>query len=234
MRLMFEIVLWATLAVIVCVVFFSVMGQQVGRGPDDNTRPEDIFGTTKDMDGAKTRTNGMAAAPVLSVVDGVELKGLALLQSRDPSFDPRQFMDQATTAYSMVLESFATGDRDTLAMLLTPRMQGIYGKAIDDRERQELTQVTDVLRVRKPSIEDARLEGKTAEVDVRFSSELSSALVDAVGQPVMGDPDMVAKVQEVWTFERKIGSDDPAWYLADVAPEQGDDLAADPAPDTKT
>jgi predicted lipid-binding transport protein (Tim44 family) len=231
---MFEIVLWATLAVIVCVVFFSVMGQQVGRGPDEDAKPEDIFGTTKDMDTDRPAKASMAAAPVLSLVEGAELTGADKLKQRDPSFDPRQFLDQATTAYSMVLESFASGDRDTLAMLLTPRMQEIYGGAITDRDAQDLTQVTDVLRVGKPSIEDVRIAGKTSEVDVKFSAELSSALVDRVGQPVQGDPDLVAKVNEVWTFERKIGADDPAWYLADVAPETGDELEADPAPDTKS
>ena len=231
---MFEVVLYATLAVIVCVVLFSVLGQQVGRGPDEDTKPEDIFGTTRDMDEPRPGRAAFAAPAVAAAaVDTADLKGEELLRAKDPSFDRGEFLDNAVTAYSMVLEAFAEGDRDTLAMLLTPRMQGLYNDAIETRERQELTQVTDVLSIAKPVIEDVRVVGRRGEVDVRFASELSSALVDAVGQPVQGDPDLVASVTEVWTFERDVRSDDPAWYLADVAPEEGDDLAADPAPDTK-
>ena len=233
MQAMFEVVLYATLAVIMVVVLWSVLGQQVGRGPDEDTKPEDIFGTTQDFKPEEKRPvlpeTAMAAA-----VSPVALSATPLdaLRAREPGFDPRVFEDQATTAYSMVLEAFASGDRDTLELLLTPRMAGIYNEAIADRERQELTQVTDILRVVDAEITDTRVDGDTGQLDVRFRSELSSALVDAVGQPVLGDPDIVAKVREVWTFERELGSDDPTWRLSDVAPEEGDALPADPAPDT--
>ena len=226
---MFELVFYGTLAVVMVVVLWSVLGQQVGRGPDESTKPEDIFGTTEDFKPAERR-------PALAVVEGgvaAEATPGDALRARDPDFSERVFEDQATTAYSMVLEAFASGDRDVLAMLLTPRMEGLYAKAIEDRESQSLTQVTDILRVSDASIQDVRVAGDRAEIDVRFRAELSSALVDGVGQPVVGDPDMVAKVSEVWTFERDLRTEEPDWKLADVAPEEGDELPADPAPDTK-
>ena len=225
---MFELVFYGTLAVVMVVVLWSVLGQQVGRGPDETTKPEDIFGTTEDFKPAERR-------PALAVVDGgigVEPTPGDALRARDPDFSERVFEDQATTAYSMVLEAFASGDRDTLAMLLTPRMAELYGSAIDDRETQNLTQVTDILRVSDTSIQDVRVDGDRAEIDVRYRSELSSAMVDSVGQPVLGDPDIVAKVSEVWTFERDLNVAEPDWKLSDVAPEEGDALPADPAPDT--
>ena len=232
----YEIVLYAALAVIVLTVLYSVLGRQIGHGTDKDQKPEDIFGTTRDVE---PRPVAAAAVAPESAADETRFSGepdyMAALRAADPGFDTRQFLDGATTAYSMVLEAFAAGDRDTLAMLLTPRMEGIYADAIANRERQELTQVTDVVAVKNAKMEDGRVNGKTAELDVRFHSELSSALVDAVGQPVQGDPDLIANVREVWTFTRDLRSDDPTWKLSDVAPEEADeDLSADPAPDTKT
>ena len=230
---MFDIVLYATLAVIVCVVFYSVLGRQIGRGPDEDARPEDIFGTTRDFT-PEARSQGGVVVPLHD--EGEAPTGVAAIAARDPEFSPRVFLDQATTAYSMVLEAFAAGDRDTLDMLLTARMQSLYSDAIADREIKLLTQVTDVLRIATVDIVDARVDGSMAEVDVAFGAELSSALVDQEGVPVAGDPDMVAKVREVWTFSRDLGSSDPAWFLSDVAPEEtegGEELAADPAPDSK-
>ena len=254
MEPMYELVLFATLAVIVCVVLYSVLGRQIGRGPDEDQGPDDIFGTTRDMDdrppapGRPARSviepkpspdevvgeNIVAMAAAGESGAAEEPKGLSDIRRLDADFDTRVFRDQATTAYAMVLEAFAASDRDTLAMLLTPRMNDIYGEAIDDRERQNLTQVTDVLSVGGAQIVEARVNKSVAEIDVRFSSELSSALVDSVGQPVLGDPDLIAKTTEVWTFVRDLRSEDPAWRLSDVAPETGDALPADPAPDTTT
>ena len=235
----YEIVLYAALAVIVLTVLYSVLGRQIGHGTDEDTKPEDIFGTTRDVEPRPVAPASSASiAAEADSADEVSFGGepdyMTALRSADPDFDAGQFLDGATTAYSMILEAFAAGERDTLAMLLTPRMEEIYGGAIDDRERQELTQVTDVVAVRSAKLHGGRVGGRAAELDVHFHSELSSALVDAVGQPVQGDPDLIANVREVWTFTRDLRSSDPTWRLSDVAPEESDeDLPADPAPDTK-
>ena len=252
MERMYEVVLYATLAVIVCTVLYSVLGRQIGRGPDeggpDLKGPE---GTTQDFkpkvvepkrsDKRSERLSEGVVAPLAGAGAVAAPAGLAAILAAEPDFTEVDFLDTATEAYSMVLEAFAAGDRETLGFLLTPRMLEIYTDAIESRERQELTQVTDILRIARPKLLDARAPQKgnarEAEIDVAFTSELSSALVDAVGQPVQGDPDLVATVREVWTFSRRLGSDDPAWLLSDVAPETADGdaggLEADPAPDTK-
>ena len=69
-------------------------------------------------------------------------------------------------------------------------------------------------------------------ISVRYKAELASALVDAAGEVVEGDPDTLSLVSEVWTFTRKAGDTDPNWKLSDVAPSEGDVLEADPTPDT--
>jgi len=110
----------------------------------------------------------------------------------------------------------------------------VYEEAIVAREADNLTQVTDLGRLRKASIKEAVLEGKLARIEVLYEAELTSALMDAEGNVIQGDPDVLSSISEVWTFERNLKSSDINWRLSDVAPNEGDTLEADPTPDTKS
>jgi len=69
-------------------------------------------------------------------------------------------------------------------------------------------------------------------ISVRYKAELASALVNSEGDTIEGDPDTLASINEIWTFTRTAGSNNPNWRLADVEPSGGDELEADPTPDT--
>lgn len=223
---MFEVVLYAAIAAIICVAFYSVLGKSVGRGPEDEFKPDEIFGSS---DAQKPPNNMMALADDEDLADDI---GLQALSRADPDFNPARFIDGAKTVYSMILEAFASGDRDTLRDLLTEDVYAVYDAAIADREAQSLTQVTDLGRLRTSVIKNAQIEEGVAYLRVLYEADIASALRDADGELVEGDPDLLASISEYWTFERKVGSKDPAWRLSDVEPSEGDALPADPTPDT--
>jgi len=223
---MFEVVLYAAIAAIVCVAFYAVLGKSVGRGPEDEFKPDEIFGASSTT---RPRRDTMA------LVDDEETEdelGLRAIVKAEPDFNPARFIDGAKTAYSMILEAFASGDRDTLRDLLTEDVYAVYDAAIAEREAQSLTQVTDLGRLRTSQIKNAHIEDGTAFIRVLYEAEIASALRDADGELVEGDPDLLASISEYWTFERKVGSNDPAWRLSEVEPSEGDALPADPTPDT--
>ena len=223
---MFEVVLYAAIATIICVAFYSVLGKSVGRGPEDGVNPEEMF-RGRDASGEP------ASSSVISPDDVVEDKlGLGAIARADADFSPARFIDGAKTAYSMILEAFASGDRETLSDLLTDDVYAIYDAAISEREKQSLTQITDLGRLRTCQIQSSRLEDGIAYIRVLYEAEIASALRDAEGELVDGDPDMLASISEYWTYERPVGSADPAWRLSEVEPSEGDELAADPTPDT--
>jgi predicted lipid-binding transport protein (Tim44 family) len=68
-------------------------------------------------------------------------------------------------------------------------------------------------------ITNAELRGKTAQVTVRFISQLISATRDRAGTVIDGNADKVTEVTDVWTFARELSSRDPNWKL--VATEAG-------------
>ena len=224
---MFETVLFAAIAVAVCVTFYSMLGKNVGRGPEDTFNPDDVFGSKGGADREAERA--AFVDPAAEVDDGTGLSAIAMA---DPGFSPARFTDGAKTAYSMILEAFASGDRDTLQGLLTPDTYAVYDAAIAEREAQGLTQITDLGRLKSAQIVSGAVEDGEAVIRVLYEAEIASALRDAAGELVEGDPDMLASISEHWTFVRPIGSDDPTWRLAEVEPSEGEDLPADPTPDT--
>ncbi|MEP3655711.1 MAG: Tim44/TimA family putative adaptor protein [Litorimonas sp.] len=219
---MFDVIIYAALATVVVVVFYSVLGKQTGFGgvPEEKSDPVD-FG----MEDPNRK-------PVPEADPEVERLGLSGITRLDPSFSIAHFMSGATAAYSMILEAYANGDRELLSDLLTDETYAIYDEAITAREDAGQTQITDLGRLRKASIKAAKTEGSIAHISVLYEADLTSALRDADGELVMGDPDVLSSVSEVWEYTRDMKGNDLNWRLANVEPSEGDELEADPSPDT--
>lgn len=219
---MFDVIIYAALATVVVVVFYSVLGKQTGFGgvPEEKSDPVD-FG----MEDPNRKTEPEADPEV-------ERLGLSGITRLDPSFSIAHFMSGATAAYSMILEAYANGDRELLSDLLTDETYAIYEAAITAREEAGQTQITDLGRLKKASIKAAKTEGSIAHISVLYEADLTSALRDADGELVMGDPDVLSSVSEVWEYIRDMENDDLNWRLANVEPSEGDVLEADPSPDT--
>lgn len=222
---MYDVILYAAIATIVCVMLYTVLGKSVGRGPEDDADLPDF------ITGKNTAETPKFVAPVY---DGPNVPGLEDVMKLDPDFSPMGFLDGARVAYPMILDAFADGDREQLEPLLTPDVFKVYSDAIDSREENNLRQITDLARLMSAKLERAETQGKVMRVSVRYEAELASALVDAEGETVEGDQDTLASINEIWTFTRTAGSSNPNWMLADVEPSGGDELPADPTPDTTT
>ncbi len=52
-----------------------------------------------------------------------------------------------------------------------------------------------------------------AEVTVRFVGELTSVVRNAAGEVVEGSPTEIKRQRDIWTFARKMGSENPNWQL---------------------
>jgi len=202
---MYDVMIYAAIATVVCVMLYSVLGKQVGN--------------QEDLDPSGMMDSPKPNRPVAVPLSEEESKlGLAAVTALDPSFSSREFIQGANQAYSMILEAYATGDTELLSELLTTDVYAAYAESIADREKAGHTQVTDLGRLRMSSIKSAVVEGSVARIEVLYEADLTSALLDADGTLVKGDPDILLSVSEVWEYERDMKSDDPNWH---------------PTPDTK-
>ena len=78
---------------------------------------------------------------------------------------------------------------------------------------------TRFVSIDKADITGVEVKNKSAQVTVRFISQLVSVTRDRDGNVIDGSPDKVTDVTDVWTFARDLASRDPNWKL--VATEAG-------------
>lgn len=140
-------------------------------------------------------------------------RGLDAVATLDSSFDPRHFITGARGAYEMIVLAFANGDRRALRDLLSPDVYDSFESVIKDRESHEQKTETRFVSIDKAELVGAELRERTAQLTVRFVSQMISVTRDKMGTIVDGNPDKVADITDIWTFARDMNSRDPNWKL---------------------
>jgi len=237
MRDLFDIytIIFLALAVFIFLRLRSVLGQRTGR----ERPPYDPYSA---REAARTSTNDnvvtlpprpadAAAKPAAEAEPPAErwkgiaeagsatASGLDAIAKQDPSFDPKHFIAGARAAYEMIVTAYAQGDRRTLKNLLSKEVYDGFEQAIKDREARDEKAETRFVSIDKSDVVNAEVKGRSAQVTVRFVSQLVSVTRDRDGNVIDGSPDKVTDVTDVWTFARDLSSRDPNWKL--VATEAG-------------
>jgi predicted lipid-binding transport protein (Tim44 family) len=209
-----EIVLLAMIALFVGLRLYAVLGQRTGHEQRPVTRPE-----------AAPEAVPAAAAPD-TVANPAEPTGLAYEQgaaagiraiiAADPGFDVARFIEGAQAAYRMVLEAFWKGDREELGHLTGPSVRAAFEASIDERESEGHTLDNRLVAIERAAIEDARLNGKIAEIEVRFDAFVAAVTRDRAGDLIAGSLDDAVPTNDIWTFQRNLASKDPNWLLVET------------------
>jgi predicted lipid-binding transport protein (Tim44 family) len=237
MRDVFDIytIIFLALAVFIFLRLRSVLGQRTGRErpPYDPYSARDAVRPATTNDKVVTlppRTTEAAGKPIVEAAPAERWKGVAepgtavatgldAIAAADPGFDAKPFLAGARQAYEMVVTAFAEGDQRALKSLLSREVYEGFEAAIREREGRGETVETRFVSIDKAEIVNAELRGRTAQVTVRFVSQLVSVTRDRSGAAIEGAPDKVTEVTDVWTFARDVSSRDPNWKL--VATEAG-------------
>jgi predicted lipid-binding transport protein (Tim44 family) len=146
-----------------------------------------------------------------NVVDTAD--GLTALQAADPSFNAGAFLTGARAAFEIILKAFAAGDVEALRPLLSPDVFAAFAEAIRARQAAKETHETKLIAVKDVRIEHAAIEGGTALVAVKLTTDQINATRDASGKVVDGDPNQAVEKVDIWTFRRPLRSRDPNWTL---------------------
>ncbi|RUX76646.1 Tim44 domain-containing protein [Mesorhizobium sp. M7A.F.Ca.US.006.04.2.1] len=138
---------------------------------------------------------------------------LEVIRKSDPSFDPATFLAGAKAAYEVVLLAYASADIQTLKRLVGPEVLDIFERAIAGRrDRAEMLQLT-FIGTNDAKVVDALEENGTAEIAVRFVSDVVSVTRSANNDIVSGDPQQIIEVIDTWTFASDIQSRKRNWML---------------------
>ena len=226
----FDILFLALVAGFLILRLRSVLGQRTGtENPERwrSTRPQPLSGNSlpgnvtrmpdRTPDTRPPEIGPEAGIPAPVPPGGAPLgsveAGVAQIRSADPSFDPRGFATGARQAFEMIVRAFAQGETATLRPLLSDEVYENFTAAIQDRRRARHTLETTLVGIKSADLVDARLNGRTAEVSIKFVSEQKNMTRDESGQVIDGSPDHVATVTDIWTFARNTRASDPNWTL---------------------
>jgi len=222
-------IIFLALAVFIFLRLRNVLGQRTGseRPPFDRAARNAVQGAPdstvvpiagKVLDQAPLAPTAEVTLPSdrwkgLAESGTVLAQGLDAIAAQDSAFDPRHFISGARSAYEMIVLAFANGDRRALRDLLSSEVYDSFETVIKDREKHEQKTETRFVSIDKAELVGAEQRDRTAQLTVRFVSQMISVTRDKSGTIVDGNPDKVADITDVWTFARDTTSRDPNWKL---------------------
>jgi predicted lipid-binding transport protein (Tim44 family) len=181
-----DIVIFAMIAVFLGLRLRSVLGR---RNPEQEQPPRAPgAGTVIDLEPRRLEREKPADP-------------LAQIGAADASFNPEKFLAGAQWAFEMIVKSFASGDKAALKPLLSDSVYGDFSRAIDARQDHPDEHGMELQRIVSATFSDAKLDGRMAEITVRFVSEQKSHEGEEV------------RMIDLWRFARDVSSKDPNWRL---------------------
>lgn len=214
MVLTLGIVLLAMIALFVGLRLYAVLGQRTGHEQRPVTRPEATPGPEPAATAPETKTQ--PAEPSGFAFEQGAAAGIRAIISADSSFDVARFLEGAQAAYRMVLEAFWKGDREMIGQLVADEVKQTFETAIAEREAAGHRLENRLVAIERAAIEEARLERRVAEIDVRFDAFVVAVTRDTEGELIAGSLSDAIPTHDVWTFRRTLGSQDPNWVLVET------------------
>src|SRR6266508_6102109 len=181
-------IVFLALAVLIFIKLRSVLGQRTGRErpPYDPYSARDAVRPAGDkvvtLPGRATEAPQRPVEPIdaserwkdIAAPGSSVAVGLDAIAREDKSFDAKHFLTGARAAYEMIVTAYAEGDRRTLKNLLSRDVYDGFETVIRDRESRGETAETRFVSIDKADIIGAELRGRTAQITVRFVSQLVS------------------------------------------------------------
>ena len=146
--------------------------------------------------------------------DSPMAKSLEKISGLDPSFSMTSFMAGVKSAYEMIVENFAAGNKANLKPLLSADIFDGFVKEIDRRNQAGEKTSLQFVGINKADLYDVRLDGNMTTLTLRFASEMISATTDKSGKVLSGHQTNVRQIEDIWSFERNMTSRNPNWQLS--------------------
>ncbi|MCM8729959.1 Tim44/TimA family putative adaptor protein [Hephaestia sp. GCM10023244] len=211
---MFYVVLLAMVAAFLALRVYMVLGKRTGHEQPLVRAAEErvpLAATPRTIDATPEPRDSAGR-----VVEPPAEAGLRAIVSAEGGFDVTQFLEGAQAAYRMILEAFWKGDRDALGWLTESDVANAFGEAIAAREAAGHTLENRLVSIERAVITNAVLQGRNAQITVRFDADIAAITRDAEGNVVAGTLTDAVETHDIWTFARTLKSDDPNWKLSDT------------------
>ena len=210
-----DIIIFAVIAVLLVIRLRSVLGQRSGYEQPQGESPTNRF------DGNENEAEVIPLHSKASDRSPVALHGLDALRQIDRSFNEKEFISGAKSAFEMILSAYAEGDLAQLRRLLGYDLLQSFTSSIESRiaAKESLSITLDELR--EASILNISVIEQVANITMHFHSVQTRVAKDKNGEPIESEDTGAREFTDIWTFERDLTLSDPNWKLTET--ESADD-----------
>ena len=138
------------------------------------------------------------------------------IQSIDPNFNMNDFLSGSKNFFTMVLESFVSGNLDNIKDFTKPSVLKSFKTAIDERNSEKETLIIDLKSIKENKITDVIITKSSIKLNVIFETLQIRALMDKNDQIIDGDSENEILVKDEWVFEKRIKNNNPNWTLIET------------------
>jgi predicted lipid-binding transport protein (Tim44 family) len=213
------IVILALVALFIGLRLYAVLGERTGheqpilKPADPDARIDQPIHAAPREPAKPNDSSDLAYLPMAG-------PGVRALLAADPSFDVARFLEGASGAYRLVLESFWKGELDAMKPHVAPHVFETFASAVEQRQKDGLSLDNRLVAVEPPVIAEASVEDGAAVVTVRFEADIAAVTRNADGEVVAGSMSDAVQTRDRWTFRRDIQSRDPNWVLIETDEEE--------------
>ena len=139
------------------------------------------------------------------------------IYNEDPTFNEKEFLKGAKNFFEMVIDGFVKGDLKNIEMYIDDKLIKNFQSVIDERLQEEESLKINIIKMISIQIKDVKKLKNFLRISVLFNSEQIKVLKDKKGKIIDGDQKKSILVKDLWTFEKKIPSEDLNWILVETS-----------------
>lgn len=192
-----DIVLFALIALALVFKLISILGQK-----------EQNRSYTKFTDDNQNHSATVVIDKTLTPKDQLKLI--------DPSYDEEAFLENAKSAFKIILEAYAQGSTRVLSDLLDIEMMKKFVNQVVSRENLKQQAEINVLKINSATIEDIKIINNDAKIKVNFIAETILNIMDQKQKIIFGHQNKIENLKTQWVFKKNLKASDPTWKLVDV------------------
>ncbi|MBX9696563.1 MAG: Tim44/TimA family putative adaptor protein, partial [Alphaproteobacteria bacterium] len=189
-----EVFVWAGIATVMVYLLYSVLGKKEGFEDKEKwSRYSKRFETKEEEGDLNDAVKDTVFEIIPNQPDGsaerlnkLDRRCYEKIKGIDPAFNLDTFLKGAEVAFSMVVESYAVGDLETLKMVLSDALFAEFEEDVKQREALGERAETKVLKINKMEITKLELLGTQVRINVDIESEQFHLVRDQTGTLIEG------------------------------------------------
>lgn len=127
------------------------------------------------------------------------------------------FINGMKSAFEMILQDFMQGNVKNLQLLLSPKIFESFEAAINDRKSKSQNLVTNLIAIENIEIIAVNLSGNIANITANIDSKQINYITNNNNEVIEGSKDQISIVNDVWTLQRDLSSNNPNWFVVATA-----------------